>query len=42
MAQGSLDLPPIVIRWSKRTSSLLLLIAAVFVAIGVGMLRDPT
>ena len=42
MAQGSLDLPPIVIRSSKRTSSLLLLIAAVFVAIGVGMLRDPT
>jgi len=41
MAQGSLDLPPIVIRSSKRTSSLLL-IAAVFVAIGVGMLRDPT
>ena len=39
MVQGSLDLPPIVIRSSKRTSSLLLLIAAVFVAIGVRMLR---
>jgi hypothetical protein len=42
MVQGSLDRPPIVIRSSKRISSLLLLIAAVFVAIGVGMLRDPT
>lgn len=40
--QGSLDLPPIVIRSSIFTSLLMLLIAMIFVAIGVWVLRDPT
>jgi hypothetical protein len=39
--QGSLDAPPIAIRSSRGNSALMLLIAAVFVAIGAFMLRDP-
>jgi hypothetical protein len=42
MVQGSLDLPPLVIRSSRGTSLLLLLIAVVLVVIGAGMQRDPT
>jgi hypothetical protein len=41
MVQGSLDLPPLVIRSSRGTSLLLLLlIAVVLVVIGAGMQRD--
>ena len=40
--QGSLDQPPIIIRSSQKYSALLLLIAIVFVASFVFMLRDPT
>jgi hypothetical protein len=39
--QGSLDQPPIIIRSSRNTALLMLLIAFGFVAIGVRMLRDP-
>ena len=39
--QGSLNAPPIVIRSSRTYSALMLVIAAVFVAIGAFMLRDP-
>jgi hypothetical protein len=38
---GSLDAPPIVIRSSRTYSALMLVIAAVFVAIGAFMLGDP-
>jgi Bacterial PH domain len=39
--QGSLNAPSIVIRSSRTYSALMLVIAAVFVAIGAFMLRDP-
>jgi hypothetical protein len=39
--QGSLDQPPIVIWASKGFTLLMLLIAIVFVAIGIMVLRDP-
>jgi hypothetical protein len=39
--QGSLDLPPIVIRSSRRQAAVFLLLSVGFVATGVFMLRDP-
>ena len=39
--QGSLNAPPIVIGSSRTYAALMLVIAAVFVAIGAFMLRDP-
>jgi hypothetical protein len=39
--QGSLDLPPIVIRSSRITAALMLLICTGFVAIGIWIVRDP-
>jgi hypothetical protein len=39
--QGSLDLPPIVIRSSRITAALMLLICAGFVAVGIWIVRDP-
>jgi hypothetical protein len=41
MVQGSLDQPPIVVRSSRSTSFLMLIISVAFVAAGVGILRDP-
>lgn len=39
--EGSIDLPPIVIRSSRWQAAVYLLIAVGFVAIGVWMLKDP-
>ena len=39
--QGSLNLPPVIIRSSRKTAALMLSICAGFVAIGLMMARDP-